>query len=226
MRQLSEINENLVSELVERKIVTDTFRRLSATKKNRIYNCVKYASKILDLAKSNPPKIHVLIPPIVPSEWAKHFENVMNDVTQIINRLETLREIGKFFSITTEPVEKDLYRIAECLSALSKGLLEAGIWLDEDNDIKVRAYNRAIEYLPPARRGAVQDCGIYEHSLEVFTQLREQSNDRKCVFLTSNTEDYCGGTKTIPRECINSELKKLSVSFTTTWDWAFGELNA
>ncbi len=38
MRQLSEINENLVSELVERKIVTDTFRRLSATKKNRIYN--------------------------------------------------------------------------------------------------------------------------------------------------------------------------------------------
>jgi len=114
-------------------------------------------------------------------------------------------------------------QLSESLYKLSEDLLKSSLVLEMEDAPSLKATKRAAIYTPPASKGEIKDCLIYEHALFVMAELRGNLFNLQIVFLTSNTNDYCNsGSK--PKEPIENELSQLSVVLATNWDWAFHEL--
>lgn len=111
------------------------------------------------------------------------------------------------------------------LSDLSCQMLESGLLLKSEDRLKTRATDRAVSSTPPAKKGsAVKDCIIYEHCLDLFRRLRQEDFGKACIFLTSNTKDYCDGGKIYPKEPIIGELGELFVNFATRWEILYSNI--
>jgi len=194
----------------------------------RARNVVESASRILSAISLSPVAATVVIPPLVSAEWQKHTHETTDLVTRHFRRLDAMTNLAAATAgavhITATGCEFSGVGIETKLYEISKGLLETGLCLAEDATVMLQAARRAAACTPPARKGAIQDCVIYEHSLELIRCLRGNSFNARCVFLTSNTQDFCGGNGSLPVEPIFSELHGFAVAFCTDWGWALHEL--
>jgi hypothetical protein len=178
------------------------------------------ANKVLRLASNSDPSISIMIPPLVSKELERHISAVVSETSDHLSSMD--RQIGVAHIIASSfgaDVPEVMYsnlQIIEVLHDLSRGLLDKGIMLDPDDTIMARAAGRAIQPSPPASKGKIQDCIIYMHCLEVFTQLREKGFEGNCVFMTSNTKDFCDRIGVV-KEPIRSELDKRSITFVKGW---------
>ena len=194
----------------------------------RVSAILEGASKILSLAKTTPPSLFIAIPPLVPDEWRQHHNDVFSEVERHLSKLDSMIGVvvatGISLGINISAILFSNLGMSDRLKNLSGELLYSGMWFDSEDEVKQRAIDRAVSYTAPATKGAIKDCIIYEHTLELFTQLRSNSLTEKCVFITSNTNDFCEKGSSIPREPIKSELDNISVTLTINWEWALHEL--
>jgi len=207
-------------DLIRVPIRVDKTTRASAILQN--------ASNIFSLARTTPPSLSIAIPPLVPDEWRQHHHDVFSEVKRYLSKLDNMIGVvaatGISLGISTSAISFSNLGMSDKLKNLSRELLYSGMWFDSEDDVKQRAIDRAVSYTAPATKGAIKDCIIYEHTLELFTKLRSNSFTEKCVFITSNTNDFCEKGSSIPREPIKSELDNISATLTTNWEWALHEL--
>ncbi len=171
-----------------------------------------------------------MAPPYVADEWNKNAQRTISNVKKRLVKLDREFDVAAASSnavnITIEE-RKTLFSntgLEQKLKTISENLLNSGIWLTCDNRILAKAHQRLVKELPPSNKGQFTDCIIYEHSLELFTLLRGHSFSKKCLFMTSNANDYFQKNTSKPKESIGEELESVSVSLVKDWNWAFNEL--
>ena len=77
-----------------------------------------------------------------------------------------------------------------------------------------------VANLPPSRQGGeMKDCVIVEECLELTRQLRANGFARKCVFCTSNSNDYGA-----PHPNLATDFAAVNLTFTTNLPWAVHEV--
>lgn len=212
-------------------VLLDIVRVPLRAKTSKRANSVLHSSlRIRDMVISREQAAIIVIPPIVPKEWGDNIDKTVEEVKKHLYKLDSSLDVALTgCELVNIPVKQrldalDKLGLEKKLEEVSRELLYSGLWLDEDNDIYLCGSKRATNRMAPGENGLVKDCIIYQHSLELLIRLRKNSFSRKCLFMTSNTEDFCLGPKFIPKEPIAEELKQVSTGFATRWDQAYWKL--
>lgn len=131
------------------------------------------------------------------------------------------------FGITTG-FDKATYSkldVATRLHDLSQKVLQSGLTVDSDNGCFAKAVHRVIHNIPPSKKGGeAKDCTILEEYLAVCGALRAAGFQKKLVFCTSNTNDYCDKSSA-PAPALATEFATLKLDFRTSLEWAVHELS-
>lgn len=215
--------------IVDTCAILDIVRVLTRVKRHtRAERLLESVSDILSMASNGQPNLSLVIPPLVSSEWKENQSKTSKEVETHLSKIDSIVQVFNvaaiFFNKTQPLITYSNLKLHEELLNLSKKVLYTGIWLKSEENVQQRATDRAILYTPPARKGAIKDCVIYEHSLELIRTLRVSNFSQKCAFLTSNIKDFCDENGSNPQEPIKSELDKVSADLITNWEWAYSLL--
>lgn len=196
----------------------------------RAETILEKSSQSLSMATENPPKLSIVIPPLVPDEWKRNQPKISRETEGHFSKLDSMIEVADVLANALSSESRltsfsDL-KLHDDLSDISMKLLYSGIWLSSDEDIRRRAVDRALLPEAPAKHGTFKDCIIYEHCRELFSQLRGKGLSKKLVLFTSNTDDFCEPNSSVPKKPIKTELDGLSATLTTQWNWTLHELTA
>lgn len=167
----------------------------------------------------------------VAGELTKHCRSLIDGMTMIdgllailglqAHRLSPDDSMLKFESRLGELMLK----LESRLGKLADQLLANAMKFDQEDAIKLKAFDRLAARIPPGHRGDQgKDCLVFEELLEFSRLAREKNHRGKIVFCTSNTKDYCTFRSDAHPEIV-SELDPVNVTFTTKLSWAFDELN-
>ncbi len=199
------------------------------------YRClgIGYIQKALELhtlLTSNPPHCALIVASMVPTEWADNAPKVKDEVQ---SHLKKIQEQASHFHDACASLGMALafgrpfypgVGLAEKLYDLSKALLDGSIRLDRDSGCESRGVGRVVAKIPPSKQGGeVKDCIIVEECLELARQLRANGFARKCVFCTSNMDDYGEpGGKLHPT--LAADFAAVGMIFTANLPWAIHEV--
>lgn len=189
------------------------------------------ANHLVSLSLTTSPDLWIAIPPLVYREWVEHSQNTLVELERhwanLDNMLQVAHVSAKFAGIhLSNPATFSNRNIENVITKLSENFFKSALFIADDAGCKDKATNRVIHNIAPAQKGSeLKDCIIVEHCLEVCSQLRRSGFTEKCVFITSNTKDFCEpNSRSIPREPLRSELEAIKLSLVTNWDWAKAEL--
>lgn len=174
-------------------------------------------------------RLTFVLPPCVKVEFEKNLysevDRLKEHTEKVVINLTKINALIPDLEITRKFKEAIKVNLPDLLEALVNDIVKSSIYTAIDRDILLSAHNRTMVVDPPAKKGKDQnDCINYLHSLEVFRQLHGNSCRSKCVFLTSNTSDFCDSNKVTPKAKIKSELDAINATLVTQWAWAHNEL--
>lgn len=168
---------------------------------------------------------------IVPEEFCANRSKVAGELTEycrpLIKGMATINSISTTLGLQAPPPISDdsILEFESRLGGLADQLLANAFELEQEDTIKVKAFDRLAARIPPGYRGdQVKDCLIFEELIEFSRRARDKNYLGRIVFCTSNTKDYCESRSNAYPE-ITSELGSVNVTFTTKLSWAFAELN-
>ena len=173
-------------------------------------------------------KVTIICPPPVSDEWHRNapatrteLEGFISEAGRAYQNIKTAAAAhGEVMPSLSFPVE----RTAKYFYDVSERILSTSLLLHNENAPSMRATSRALSCIPPARKGKVADCVVYEHTMELFDNLTTGSNCRKRILLTSNSEDFFDGPK-YPKPPIDKELISRGAILCKNWNWALGEIS-
>jgi hypothetical protein len=191
---------------------------------------VQRAVELRTLITSDPPRCALIVASMVPPEWADNAPKVRDEVQ---SHLKKIQDQAAHFHDACASLRMALtfgrpfypgVGLADGLYDLSKTLLDSSVCLDRDGGCESRGVGRVLAKIPPSRQGGeVKDCVIVEECLELTRLLRTNGFARKCVFCTSNTEDYGvpGGGLHLT---LATDFAAVGLTFTTNLHWAVHEI--
>ena len=182
------------------------------------------AISILDRAKGD--QLSLVIPPLVTSELEKNLSNVEEEARNAVETLKlrysVIASIQKTAGDSMAPLAIDANAIVTFLKDLTTELMASGTELGEGDEPAKRAWKRAVENTAPSSKGTVNDCIVYEHTLQLMRVVRDAGHQQALVFLTSNTKDFCDSGAA--KEPVQAELADINAYLCTTWNWALNQL--
>ncbi len=187
---------------------------------------VSRAVELRDLLTAVPPRCVLVVASMVPAEWNDNASNVRDEIR---GHLVKIQDQASHFHQACNALGIPLgYGMPSYLGAnlpdrlfdLSQQLLNLAVQLDPDGGCSVKGVNRVVAKAPPSRQGGeVKDCVIVEECLELARLLRANSFARKCVFCTSNTNDYGP-----PHPVLAADFAAVGLDFVTNLPWAVHEI--
>jgi len=187
-------------------------------------NLLTAAISILDKARED--QLSLVIPPPVPIELQNNLSSVeqeaRNAVEELRLRYNVLTSIQKAAGKPASSLVIEADGIITFLKDLTTQLIVSSTELSRDDELDNRILTRIANNRPPSSKGAVNDCIVYEHTLQLMRNIRDAGHRQSLVFLTSNTNDYC--ISRAPKEPIRAELDSVDARLCTTWNWALNEL--
>lgn len=201
-----------------------------AKSSSRAKHMLESANYLASQCKISPPNLWVVIPPPVLHEWREHSQGTLEELRRHLSKLDTMIDIVHTTAnaIGVAPPSGVIYvprNLDIALAKLSRDFFNNAIILREESRCQERAYKRLINKEAPAdKNGGMKDCVIIEHSMELCSQLRAKGFSDKCVFLTSNTKDFCQPGSDKPPPSLDSQLYKVQLTLTTNWPWTRHEL--
>lgn len=199
------------------------------------YRClgIDYVQRAVELRAmltSDPPQCALVVAWMVPTEWSNNAPAVRDEVK---SHLKKMQDQAQHFhnacatlgiALSFGPPFYPGVGLAEGLYDLSKALLDGSIHLDRDTGCESRGVGRVVAKTPPSKQGGeVKDCVIVEECLELTRQLRTNGFARKCVFCTSNLDDY-GGSGGGLHPTLAAEFAAVGLAFTAKLPWAIHEI--
>lgn len=171
-------------------------------------------------AKIASQQVILICPEPVPMEWninvGQSKGEAANHLESMVRNYDLLTVFAQAQGGSLPPCPITAVGIATFLYDQAERLLDASIVLKRESSVSLRATERAVLSTPPARRGAVKDCIIYEHMLELFSLLPPSTHPTKRVLLTSNVNDFCVN-RNAPKPPIDTELLTHNAVLRTTW---------
>lgn len=177
---------------------------IRAPQREEIQNkIVSVSSDFILKATANPKEIWMVITTLVNAEWHDHFpkieEELIKHIKHIDRNLVDLRIVAnELLSINTiNPGRFAELKLPELLRMRTQSLLDAAVILEENDDCIRRARQRLVMGKPPAKKGKQEykDCEIIEHYLAFCRELCNNGFQEKCVFVSSNKNDFCDNTR-------------------------------
>ena len=188
------------------------------------------ASELSGRLLDSPPACLLVLSSIISREWEDNAPAVMEETSRHLRTMEeqsghfhdACQALGIFTATPRTPYGG--MGLAEALCDLSRSLIDRAVLLDADAGCRVKAVERVVNKIPPAlRKGEVKDCTIIEEYMAVCRGLQASGFARKCVFCTSNTEDYCvTGSGLHPH--LTGEFNGCMLTFTKNLPWAIHEI--
>jgi hypothetical protein len=212
----------------QEKTVTTARKKRSGVTARREIEAVK---RIISFSLRSPCDLWIVIPSLVQREWKNGISKEQEELRNYLKKLDKHIEIVHAVADTTVINLPGLFQylglnLEEVLEDLCVDFFSGAILLSEDNACRMKALKRLEDGRPPAKQGGgeLDDCKIIEHCVELCAQLRSLGFSERCVFLTSNTHDYCNLSPIEPKGILKSELGAVSLSLTTDWRWTKSEL--
>jgi hypothetical protein len=173
------------------------------------------------ILKASTNHLWIVTLALVEKEWR---DNAGNVSIELEKHLQKLHDNLVKFSDTLDKIETgtpfyktDLRRfeIEQKLYHLSEKLLKTAITMENDDNCKIKAMNRVSTDAAPAGskhgKNEAKDCMIIEHYLCLCQELRNNAFAEKCLFLSSNTQDY--GHPQRLRPPLDVEFANLNLNF-------------
>lgn len=184
------------------------------------------ALEMIGRASKSPPGIWMVAAELVQKEWHNNCERVELDSRKRINELDqdikaltaVLAHLG---SALTESVPNfSGYAVESILKKVAANLLYAATVLQGNDRCSIAANRRAIFGSAPASKGknSLKDCMIIEHYISLCRQLREAGFGSKCVFVSSNVNDFGKGGGPLPP--LDEDFRAVGIEYVTDLAWA------
>jgi hypothetical protein len=187
---------------------------------------VDRATQLHAMLTSTPPSCSLVVASMVPTEWNNNASNIANEVRAHLDKIqdqaihfhEACNSLGIVLGYGRPSYPRA--NLHTRLRDLSEHILNLAIRLDPDDKCASRAVARVVGNMPPSQRGTeMKDCVIVEEYLEIARQLRASGFTGKCVFCTSNVNDYGN-----PHPPLASEFAAVNLTFTSNLEWAMHQL--
>ncbi len=189
-------------------------------------NFVQSAIDLRGLLKSQPPGCALVVASVVPTEWGNHAQTTRDEVRRHLEKIQDQAQhfhaacgalgIGLAYGVPAYPIAN----LHDRLFDVSKEILDLALVLDPHGGSATRAIGRVVARVAPSKQGGeMKDCVIVEECIELTRQLRVNGFARKCVFCTSNTNDYGN-----PDHNLAPDLQAVNLTFTTNLPWALHEI--
>lgn len=184
------------------------------------------ASEMIRMASKSPPGLWIVAAELVLSEWNDNCERVELDtrkrIIELDQNVKALTEVLNYLgSVPPEGASNfSEYAIESRLKGVAVNLLGVATVLQGDDGCSVLANRRAIMGWAPASRGknASKDCMIIEHYISLCRELREAGFCSKCVFVSSNVNDYGKGGR--PLSPLDENFRAVGIEYVTDLAWA------
>ncbi len=176
----------------------------------------------------NHDTVWMILTDEVKTELARNKEGVFSETKRWTQDLqENLKKLCRLHGNIQNVVVTDeqLNNVSVGLESRISNVIENALTIAEDQDCFVRGSKRNNNRIPPGSMGKEHgDCIIYEHYLACAHLLRQRGFERKIIYLTSNTSDYCHAKTTTLKEEIAVDLKGLQIDFVTKWQWCLNQI--
>lgn len=219
------VAENLPVLFVDTCILLDVIRSI----KRKAKDCAAQAKGLHSAITVSPKQCIIVVSHLVKHEWGVHEQDLLDEASRHLIDLEEhsghfhdacgVLGIAPGFGRSNYAAQN----VAGSLRDLSRQLLDCGIVIDKDNECSGRAINRVMYNIPPSKKGGeAKDCTIIEEYLAVVRCLNDAGFKKKRVLCTSNTNDYCEGSKLHPG--LASEFAPINFRFTSNLGWGLHDV--
>lgn len=184
------------------------------------------AKKIISKLDDGTLTYNLVILSPINDEWNRNVVNIYSNAKNIIDK--SYRTVARIEEVLNceEPTKTINIRdfrsdnIEEKLKLVSYTLLEKSYSCRSRDDIKLKAMDRSIGAILPARKASqsLNDCILFEEILEIARALRDRNFTKKLVFSTYNTNDF--GKAEDCHSSINQELSAFQIEYVTNLEWA------
>jgi hypothetical protein len=210
---------------VDTCILLDVIRSI----KRKLKNCASQAQGLHNAATVVPRQCVIVVSHLVQHEWGVHQQELLDEATRHLIDLE--EHSGHFHDacgvLGIAPgfarANYAAHDVSVRLRDLSHQLLNCALVVEQDNECSNRAITRVIQNVPPSKKGGeAKDCTILEEYLAVARRLHAAGFQKKRVFCTSNTNDYCKGGALHPK--LAGEFAPIDLRFTSNLSWGFHDV--
>jgi PIN domain-containing protein len=176
------------------------------------------AGQITRRASLQAGRVWIVVSELVSSEWSDHEESTTAELEHHIERLD--REIGQLMTAanllpatreTSLRLPLAILQIHQQLRGIAADVLVSAEILTTEDAYTNKAHIRLISGHAPAKKGKQEykDCVIIEQYLGLCQELRSKGVTDKCVFISSNVNDYGTPAALIPP--LNSDFKDVGL---------------
>lgn len=176
------------------------------------------------LTEARAGRVRLVAHELVNSEWhanaAKVKAETESNMADVQRMYSILYEISRRCGAPGPAFEHLKANVGDDLYTQSQSVLDICNAIPDRDDSLLRATKRASQFIPPATKGGIKDCVIYEHILAFASDIRNTDTNSKFIFISSNTNDYCS-IAAQPHVDIAAELNALGISFCANWSHAW-----
>jgi PIN domain-containing protein len=180
------------------------------------------------IQKASDKEIWILLADEVKKELERNKASVFEETKRWAQSLqEDLKKIcrlhGNISNIAL--TDEQLTDVSVGLETRISNMTEGALTIGEDQDCFILGSKRNNNRIAPGSMGKEHgDCIIYEHYLACARLLRQKQFDRKIIYLSSNTRDYCESKTTTLKAEIASEMESFQMGFVTKWQWCLSQI--
>ncbi len=211
----------------------DLFRRDSTPSQPRVpADEIRIASELRQTATVPPGAVHLVVPELVPREFADHADRIESEFEHWLEGQDQnqawLAAAAPLVGITLpKPSAVQPRGLHAGLRRLADELLARALVLDRDLASLDRAVSRLIARRRPSHNKEIKDSMNLEQSLGLCAQLRSGGFTRPVAFISSNTKDYAAAT---PKDRLHGDLQSeftaVSLEYFPSLRAAVGSLRA
>jgi hypothetical protein len=219
------IAEDLPVLFVDTCVLLDVIRSI----KRKFTNCALQAQSLHSAATAVPRECLIVISHLVRHEWGVHQQELLDEADRHLSELQ--EHSGHFHDacgvLGIAPgfgrANYAAHDVAVRLHDLSRQILDCALVVEQDYECSNRAITRVIYNVPPSKKGGeAKDCTILEEYLAIARRLHAAGFQKKRVFCTSNTNDYCEGRALHPD--LAAEFAVIDLRFTSNLGWGFHDV--
>jgi hypothetical protein len=209
----------------------DLFRQDSTRHQPRVApEEIEAAVKLLRHATCTPLEAHLVVPELVPGEFADHADRIQQEFSGWLafqdRNLQWLTQAAPCVGVAfTSPVAVRPLALDAAFRGLADGLLARATVLAREQVCLDRAVARLIAKRRPSHKKEIKDSMNLEQCLELSKVLESAAFPRACVFVSSNTNDFADsstGSRVHPD--LQPEFTAASLEYFTSLHAAIGSL--
>ncbi|MGA2702199.1 MAG: hypothetical protein ABSH35_14030 [Isosphaeraceae bacterium] len=211
----------------------DLFRRDTTRQQPRVpAEEIRIASELLQLVTARPDAVHLVVPELVPGEFADHASRIEREFAGWLGfhdeNQDWLAEAAPWIGTALPtPLAVHPLGLHAGFRRLANELLAQAIVLDRDQTSLNRAVARLIAKRRPSHKKEIKDSMNMEQSLELCSQLRNSGFTHPAVFISSNTNDYAAAsTSSQLHNDLQAEFVAVSLEYFPSLRAAIGSLRA